>query len=194
MKYLIFVIFLFLKITTSAYASNVVYIDMSYILSNSIKGKSILEELESKNKNNIKELESKEKILKDLEKNISNQKNILSKEEFEKKVNELQGKVIIFRKEIVATIKRVIEWFKINIPDGIKNFFGMKDKEIKFSIDENKLIKVENVNSAQNINANLNGSIEISSTPGIVAKANSKMSGMKGNLGLNMNNLTGAAF
>ena len=99
MKYLIFVIFLFLKITTSVHASNVVYIDMSYILSNSIKGKSILEELESKNKSNIKELESKEKILKDLEKNISNQRNILSEQEFEKKVKDLKAKVIIFRKD-----------------------------------------------------------------------------------------------
>jgi outer membrane protein len=99
MKHLILVILFFFNVTTFAYGNNVVYIDMSYILSNSIKGKSILEELESKNKSNIKELESKEKILKDLEKNISNQKNILSKEEFEKKVNELQGKVMIFRKD-----------------------------------------------------------------------------------------------
>jgi hypothetical protein len=66
MKYLILVIFFFLKVTTFAYGSNVVYIDMSYILSNSIKGKSILEELDLENKKNIKILESKEQILKDL--------------------------------------------------------------------------------------------------------------------------------
>ena len=99
MKYLIFVIFLFLKITTSAHASDVVYIDMSYILSNSIKGKSILNELDLKNNKNIEELESMEKILKDLEKNISNQRNILSEQEFEKKVKDLKAKVVIFRKD-----------------------------------------------------------------------------------------------
>ena len=99
MKYLIFVILFFLKITTSTHASNVVYIDMSYILSNSIKGKSILNELDLKNNKNIEELESMEKILKDLEKNISNQRNILSEQEFEKKVKDLKAKVLIFRKD-----------------------------------------------------------------------------------------------
>jgi outer membrane protein len=123
MKYLTLVILFFFNVITFAYGSNVVYIDMSYILSNSIKGKSILKELESKNKSNIKELESKEKILKDLEKNISNQKNILSKEEFEKKVNELQGKVIIFRKDK----DKLVEEFNDLKNNAIQNF--MKNVE-----------------------------------------------------------------
>ena len=54
MKYLILVIFFFFNVITFAYGNNVVYIDMSYILSNSIKGKSILEELESKIKVTLK--------------------------------------------------------------------------------------------------------------------------------------------
>ena len=123
MKYLILVILFFLKVTTFAYGSNVVYIDMSYILSNSIKGKSILDKLESKNKKNIKELESKEKILKDLEKNISNQRNILSKEEFNKKVNDLKSKVIIFRKDKDKLVQKFND-LKNNV---IQNF--MKDVE-----------------------------------------------------------------
>ena len=123
MKYLILVILFFFNVTTFAYGNNVVYIDMSYILSNSIKGKSILDELESKNKKNIKELESKEKILKDLEKNISNQRNILSKEEFEKKVNELKGKVIIFRKDK----DKLVQEFNDLKNNAIQNF--MKNVE-----------------------------------------------------------------
>ena len=112
-----------MKVTTFAYGSNVVYIDMSYILSNSIKGKSILDELDSENKKNIKELESKEKILKDLEKNISNQRNILSKEEFNKKVNDLKSKVIIFRKDKDKLVQKFND-LKNNV---IQNF--MKDVE-----------------------------------------------------------------
>jgi Skp family chaperone for outer membrane proteins len=121
MKYLTLVILFFFNVITFAYGSNVVYIDMSYILSNSIKGKSILKELESKNKSNIKELESKEKILKDLEKNISNQKNILSKEEFEKKVNELQGKVIIFRKDKDKLVQEFNDLKNTAIQNFMKN-------------------------------------------------------------------------
>ena len=112
-----------MKITTSTHASNVVYIDMSYILSNSIKGKSILNELDSKNKKNIEKLETKEKILKDLEKNISNQRNILSEQEFEKKVKDLKAKVIIFRKDK----DKLVQEFNDLKNNAIQNF--MKNVE-----------------------------------------------------------------
>jgi hypothetical protein len=81
MKYLVLIILFIFEFTTLAKANNVVYIDMNYILSNSTHGKSILEELDKKNLKNISKLESKEIILKELQKNITNQKNILSKKE-----------------------------------------------------------------------------------------------------------------
>ena len=92
MKYLVFIIFIFSNLNSIAYSNNIVYIDMNYILSNSNYGKSIFNELENINKTNIKELESKELILKDLEKKITNQKNILSKQDLEKKINDLKKK------------------------------------------------------------------------------------------------------
>jgi len=135
MKYLILVIFFFLKITSSAYGSNVVYIDMSYILTNSIKGKSILSKLDSKNKKNITELESKEKILKDLEKNISNQRNVLSKEEFEKKVNDLKAKVIIFRKDKDKLVKE----FNDLKNNAIQNFMKKIEPLVSDYIEKNSI-------------------------------------------------------
>ena len=135
MKYLIFVIFVFLKVTTFAYGSNVVYIDMSYILSNSIKGKSILDELDSENKKNIKELESKEKILKDLEKNISNQRNILSKKEFDKKVNDLKSKVIIFRKDK----DKIVQKFNDVKNNTIQNFMKNVEPLISNYMEKNSI-------------------------------------------------------
>jgi outer membrane protein len=145
MKYLILVIFFFLKVTTFAYGSNVVYIDMSYILSNSIKGKSILEELDLENKKNIKILESKEQILKDLEKNISNQRNILSKQELDKKINDLKDKVIIFRKDKDKLVKEfndlknnVIQNFMKNIEPIVSDY--MKKKSINIVLDKKDVI------------------------------------------------------
>ena len=123
MKYLILVILFFFNVTTFAYGNNVVYIDMNYILSNSIKGKSILDELELKNKKNIEKLETKEKILKDLEKNISNQRNILSEKEFENKVKDLKAKVIIFRKDK----DKLVQEFNDLKNNAIQNF--MKNVE-----------------------------------------------------------------
>ena len=134
-----------MKITTSTHASNVVYIDMSYILSNSIKGKSILNELDSKNKKNIKTLESKEKILKDLEKNISNQRNILSKSEFDKKVNDLKEQVIIFKNDKDKLVKEfndlknnVIQNFMKNIEPIVSDY--MKKNSINIVLAKKDVI------------------------------------------------------
>ena len=99
MKLLLFLFFIFLKLTFIVKANNIVYIDMSHIISNSSHGKFILSELDIKNKANIKKLENKEQILKDLEKSISNQKNILSKEELDKKINDLKSKILVFRND-----------------------------------------------------------------------------------------------
>ena len=159
MKFLAIVILLFFKFTFLTYANEVVYIDMSYILSNSNHGKSILDELEKKNKNNIKELKLKETIIKDLEKNISNQRNILSKNEFQKKINDLKTKVKVFRNDKDKLVKEfnnlknneinnfmkiveplVSEYIKknsINIVLDKKNvIIGKKDLDITYEILE----------------------------------------------------------
>jgi len=166
MKFLAIIILFFFKFTFLTYANEVVYIDMSYILSNSNQGKSILAELEKKNKNNIKELELKEKIIKDLEKNISNQRNILSKNEFEKKINDLKTKVKVFRndkdklvkefnnlknneiknfmKNVEPLVSEYIKTNSINIVLDKKNvIIGKKDLDITYEILEvvNKNIK-----------------------------------------------------
>ena len=166
MKFLAILFLLFFKFTFLTYANEVVYIDMSYILSNSNQGKSILAELEKKNKNNIKELELKEKIIKDLEKNISNQRNILSKNEFEKKINDLKTKVKVFRndkdklvkefnnlknneiknfmKNVEPLVSEYIKTNSINIVLDKKNvIIGKKDLDITYEILEvvNKNIK-----------------------------------------------------
>ena len=166
MKFLAIITLFFFKFTFLTYANEVVYIDMSYILSNSNQGKSILAELEKKNKNNIKELELKEKIIKDLEKNISNQRNILSKNEFEKKINDLKNKVKVFRndkdklvkefnnlknneiknfmKNVEPLVSEYIKTNSINIVLDKKNvIIGKKDLDITYEILEvvNKNIK-----------------------------------------------------
>ena len=131
MKFLAIVFLLFFKFTFLTYANEVVYIDMSYILSNSNQGKSILAELEKKNKNNIKELELKEKIIKDLEKNISNQRNILSKNEFEKKINDLKTKVKVFRNDKDKLVKEFNNLKNNEIKNFMKNVEPLVSEYIK---------------------------------------------------------------
>tara|TARA_B100001175_G_C19302594_1_gene538987 strand:- start:42 stop:461 length:420 start_codon:yes stop_codon:yes gene_type:complete len=104
---------------------------MSYILSNSTHGKIILSELETKNKKNIKELETKEQILKNLETNISNQKNILSKNELDKKINELKSKILLFKKDKDKLSREFNELKNKEISDFMKNVEPLVSNYIK---------------------------------------------------------------
>ena len=145
MKYLIVLIFFFLNLTTIAYPNNIVYIDMNYILSNSNYGKSIFNELENINKTNIKELETKEKILKDLEKKITNQKNILSKKDLEKKINDLKKKIVIFNEDKDKLSKEFNEIKNKSITDFMKNIEPLvseyiKDNSINIVLDKKNVI------------------------------------------------------
>tara|TARA_B100000787_G_scaffold161528_1_gene141424 strand:+ start:4551 stop:5072 length:522 start_codon:yes stop_codon:yes gene_type:complete len=84
---------------------NIVYIDMDNIMSTSIAGKSILQQLNDANNKAIQEFKKIEKSFKDQEKIIINQKNILSEVEFDQKVILLKSKV----KEYTKNKKKKID-------------------------------------------------------------------------------------
>ena len=94
---LIFFIF-FSKISLSE-EYKVVYVDLNMIMNNSIAGKSISSQLETNHKKNILKFEKIEEELKNEEAKIISQKNVISKEEFEKKIIDLRNKANQFRKE-----------------------------------------------------------------------------------------------
>ena len=68
-------------------------------MNNSIAGKSISSQLEENHKKNILKFEKIEEELKNEEAKIISQKNVISKEEFEKKIIDLRNKANQFRKE-----------------------------------------------------------------------------------------------
>ena len=98
----------FLKITTSviflifcniAYANEkIVFIDINKILKISKAGKNGTKQLERTHKLNNEKLKKTENELKKEEKDIISKKNILSKEEYEKKITELRKKADDYRK------------------------------------------------------------------------------------------------
>ena len=94
---LIFFIF-FSKISLSE-EYKVVYVDLNMIMNNSITGKFISFQLETNHKKNILKFEKIEEELKTEEAKIISQKNVISKEEFEKKIIDLRNKTNKFRKE-----------------------------------------------------------------------------------------------
>ena len=68
-------------------------------MNNSIAGKSISSQLENNHKKNILKFKNIEEELKKEEAEIISQKNIMTKEEFEKKIIDLRDKANKFRKE-----------------------------------------------------------------------------------------------
>jgi outer membrane protein len=93
------IILLYCNISTSN-ELKIVYVDIDKIISQSEAGKQISKQLENLNNNNIKKFKKKEKEIADEEKNIIKQKNIMPKDEFEKKVKILQKNIENFKRDI----------------------------------------------------------------------------------------------
>ena len=94
---LAFVIF-FSKISLSN-ENKLAYIDLNMIMNSSIAGKSITSQLEENHKKNISKLKKIEEKLKKEESEIISQKNVISKDEYEKKIIDLREKARKFRNE-----------------------------------------------------------------------------------------------
>ena len=100
-KYLIFIIFIlnFFFLNYSYSNDKIAYIDIDYIVKNSLAGKSINEIIEKNNQINIKKFNDIEAKLKSEEKEIIAQRNILNDEEFQKKINILKEKINDYRNQ-----------------------------------------------------------------------------------------------
>ncbi len=83
---------------SKSYSSEkIVFINFEYVINNSNYGKSIFEDLNKIRNENIKKLKSKEKILKDLESEIKTKKNVISKEDLNKKIKLLNDNINEFQ-------------------------------------------------------------------------------------------------
>ena len=96
---LLLIFFIFFSKISLYHEKSIVYIDLNKIMSNSIAGKSITSQLENNHKKNISKFKNIEEELKKEEAEIISQKNIITKEEFEKKIIDLRDKANKFRKE-----------------------------------------------------------------------------------------------
>ena len=106
-RFFIYFISLGFFLTTSVYSvSQIVYLDLDRILSNSIAGKSITIKLNDLNKKNLDKFKNISKNLKEEESKLIAQKKIMSEEDFKKKVIELKKKIREFNE---GSKKRTIE-------------------------------------------------------------------------------------
>ena len=96
---LLLIFFIFFSKISLSHEKSIVYIDLNKMMSNSIAGKSITSQLENNHKKNISKFKNIEEELKKEEAEVISQKNVITKEEFEKKIIALRDKANKFRKE-----------------------------------------------------------------------------------------------
>ena len=134
---------------------NIVFIDLNYILNKSNSGKKILDELNIISNENKKKFSSQETILEKERNDIKKLKNIISKEEYNKKVDLFQDKVELYNKEkakIIKTFenkkKKEFDIFFKNLNE-IMNVY-MKENSISIIIDKKNVVMASIKNDISN--------------------------------------------
>uniref|UniRef100_UPI003F840C66 hypothetical protein n=1 Tax=Candidatus Pelagibacter sp. HIMB1521 TaxID=3413344 RepID=UPI003F840C66 len=82
LKKITLILSIFLFSCSASFSEQVAIIDLDFLLTNSNKGKLILENLKKLDEKNIKELKLKSDKLSELENEIKNKKNIISNEAY----------------------------------------------------------------------------------------------------------------
>ena len=110
MKYLVkfFVVTFLLLIYTHALAEQkVAYLDMKFVLNNSKAGKGAQDFLKESFRKNQKNFLDKENALKKEESDLLAQKTILTKEEYQKKTDNLRKKVIDYQSQRKTSLEKI---------------------------------------------------------------------------------------
>ena len=139
------IIFFFLLISVSEASNSVKFIDINFIISNSISGKNLTQIIEKKNKKIASELNEIGKKLEEQKNKIITQKNILKKEELDnlvkgyeievKKFNELRKKKREeFNNFSINSKKKIIDLLNPLITTYLKN------ESIQLLLQKDKII------------------------------------------------------
>ena len=147
-KYLktIFLSFIIIFLCTQSRSEvKIAFIEMDTLMNQSLAGKSLVEQLNKIDSNNKKYFSKQEEKLKLEKDKISSQKNVLSKEEYEKKVKTLNDEYLEFQNEV----KKKIDSTKSKRDKGLKKILDelnkllaeySKKNNLTFIIDQKNII------------------------------------------------------
>ena len=111
------------------------YVDIDYILSNSIAGKSLLEKLKKEEELKIDKFKISDENFRDKEKKIIAKKNLITNEEINKELKSLQIEFQSYKKNKIQEIKK----FKDKRNRNILNFIKMINPIIENYMTENSI-------------------------------------------------------
>ena len=99
MKKIIFILLFFSFLMPGYTSEKIVYLDVEKIMQESIAGKSVIAKIKKKREASISQFKKTEKDIFEKEKKLISQKNILSNEEFEKKLKDLRNDISNYQKD-----------------------------------------------------------------------------------------------
>ena len=113
------ILLIFTKLTFAQ--DKIVFIDMNFILNNSLAGKDLKMQLEKKNKKIKTKLKNYQNEINQKKEKILAQKNVLSVEEYENKLKEIQSEVVKINKLMSQEDKNLIKFKKKIEKEYFKN-------------------------------------------------------------------------
>ena len=124
MKKFFIILFILFNQVNYAYAeANIVFVDLNKIMTISKPGLSILEQLNKKNNQLLNNFKKDQKKLKDDEVKIIAQKNIISKEEFQSKIDKLKIEINLYNQNR----KNIIKEFNVLKAETTAKFMKMRN-------------------------------------------------------------------
>ena len=166
---LFFITLILSNYTSYSYTQNLAYANMDNIIKTSEAGKKIIIYFSDKNNNLINQLNDKKKVIKEKEKSLLAQKNILEQDQYLKKVEE---------------IKKEIDEFNIEHNKKISQIQNEKNEVSKsFQIEINKILKEfaenNNIDIIFSSNQMLIGKSSLDVTDDLLEVVNSKIKNFK---------------
>ena len=144
-KNIFFIFFLLFSIISNSYSDDKIkFIDLDSMLEKTTIGKKIINDLNILNNNNLESLKPMEDIIRNKQKEINIQKNIISNDELKIKIDEYQKQVKEFQNER----KQLVDNFNKQKQEKINDFFNqvtpiindyMKEKDLSIIFDKKNI-------------------------------------------------------
>jgi outer membrane protein len=160
-----FTIFFFILLNNAYAQEKIAFIDVNYILNNSNAGKEANKQIEIKQKKLTSEFEKFKKKINTEKKTLSNQKNVISKEEYGKKLMDLEKEIQEYNSKISKKNNELLNYkakSKTEFTKNLKPILAEYSKENSISM----ILRKENL---------LIGKTELDVTEGILELFNKKV-------------------
>ncbi len=165
-KYIFFFYIIFSLINNFAYSQNIAYANLDLIIKTSDVGKKIISYFSEKNDEMMKEIKNNELKIREKEKKLISQKNLLQEEDFSKKVNDIKQEIQVFTnksKDKINNLKKenqaVTNAFLIEINKVIKEYAEINKIDMILSSNQ-MLIGKSNLDLTEKIIKNVNKNIK----------------------------------